>query len=73
MANQYKQMIGRAGRAGLSDYGESFLLFKSIEKKKVYDLISLPMKRCESSVIYLPNIYQILHIFTLTDSECAHI
>jgi POLQ-like helicase len=57
MANQYKQMIGRAGRAGLSDYGESFLLFKSIEKKKVYDLISLPMKRCESSVIYLDTKY----------------
>lgn len=50
MANQYKQMIGRAGRAGLSDFGESFLLFKNIDRTKVYDLISLPMKRCESSM-----------------------
>lgn len=50
MANQYKQMIGRAGRAGLSDFGESFLLFKNQEKARVYDLISLPMKRCESSM-----------------------
>jgi POLQ-like helicase len=48
--SQYKQMIGRAGRAGLVDtVGESIMLFKSADKKKVYDLISGPMRKCESS------------------------
>jgi POLQ-like helicase len=43
-------MIGRAGRAGLIDsVGESILLFKLQDKQKVVDLITGPMKRCDSS------------------------
>lgn len=49
-SNQYKQMIGRAGRAGMiSSTGESILMFQLIDKQKVYELICAPSKICESS------------------------
>lgn len=49
-SNQYRQMIGRAGRAGFADTtGESILVFKGADKQKVLELVTGPMKRCESS------------------------
>jgi POLQ-like helicase len=48
--NSYKQMIGRAGRAGLIDSaGESILLYQNKDKNNVFSLLTEPMKRCESS------------------------
>ncbi|RNA39659.1 helicase POLQ-like isoform X2 [Brachionus plicatilis] len=47
----YRQMIGRAGRAGLIDsVGESILLFKNQDKQKVFDLITGPLKKCQSAL-----------------------
>ncbi len=43
-------MIGRAGRAGFNTCGESILLFQNMDRLRVYDLVSGPMKRCESSI-----------------------
>ena len=64
-ANQYKQMIGRAGRAGMiSSTGESILMFQLMDKQKVYDLISGPSKTCESS--FECNDYKAIRVLVLS-------
>ncbi|GAB1607570.1 helicase POLQ-like isoform X1 [Argonauta hians] len=47
---QYLQMIGRAGRAGIDDSGESILVVDHKDKDKVKQLIQKPMESCHSSL-----------------------
>lgn len=39
--NQYKQMVGRAGRAGIDTEGESILITQEQDKKLVTSLITV--------------------------------
>ena len=44
----YRQMVGRAGRAGLDTEGESFLLVKNNTAKLVPDIVTAPVENCRS-------------------------
>ncbi|NWS12219.1 HELQ Helicase, partial [Pachyramphus minor] len=49
--NQYKQMIGRAGRAGIDDAGESILIVQEKDKHLVQDLVNSPLENCYSNLL----------------------
>ncbi|XP_063105412.1 helicase POLQ-like isoform X2 [Cavia porcellus] len=49
--SQYKQMIGRAGRAGIDTVGESILILQEKDKQKVLELISRPPENCYSHLV----------------------
>ncbi|XP_021350705.1 helicase POLQ-like isoform X1 [Mizuhopecten yessoensis] len=50
--SQYKQMVGRAGRAGIDSTGESILITKSSDTEKVGELLTAPMEVCHSSLMH---------------------
>ena len=49
---QYKQMIGRAGRAGIDTSAESILIIPYKDKKKSQLLLQGPVDICKSSLNY---------------------
>ncbi|XP_053920377.1 helicase POLQ-like isoform X2 [Cuculus canorus] len=49
--NQYKQMIGRAGRAGIDSAGESILIVQEKDKRLVQDLVHSPLENCYSNLL----------------------
>ncbi|XP_009068607.1 PREDICTED: helicase POLQ-like, partial [Acanthisitta chloris] len=49
--NQYKQMIGRAGRAGIDSAGESILIVQEKDKRLVQDLVTSPLENCYSNLL----------------------
>ncbi|KAM9238080.1 helicase POLQ-like isoform 1-T1 [Dugong dugon] len=49
--NQYKQMIGRAGRAGIDTVGESILILQEKDKQQVLELINSPLENCYSHLV----------------------
>lgn len=50
--SQYKQMVGRAGRAGIDAVGESILILQERDKLMAKKLVSAPMEVCYSNLMY---------------------
>lgn len=50
--SQYKQMVGRAGRAGIDSSGESILITKPSDTEKVGELLTAPLEVCHSSLMH---------------------
>ncbi|GAA6101686.1 helicase POLQ-like isoform X1, partial [Tachysurus ichikawai] len=50
--SQYKQMVGRAGRAGIDSMGESIVILQDKDKERVKELVCAPVENCYSNLLH---------------------
>ncbi|KAI6656818.1 Helicase POLQ-like isoform X1 [Oopsacas minuta] len=48
---RYVQMVGRAGRAGYGEKGESYVIGESKDKQEIIQLMSAPIESCASTLL----------------------